>query len=341
MDQTHTWAKELQDHRARMVAFAENPLLLESVPVQQNEGQELLGSKLTAKFDQYRAELLKQMPLPSINDADSRQAIELARVITESEKEPEESEEPEEPEEEEEDGEIVEEEEELACGVVARVHPTLDLSRPEEKRVATPEICDRELIHITDAAKSFLFMQMKHNANWSTEISRDFQATSRSVERMFAVTKDFLERNSQTRIEILSPLAVLHDIPLSELQRIWLEHSDRDLKKKAQKALKDCPKTRDVDVLHLFKVLADASEKGRKIEEGEKLKTIGDHLVGAGLAKEGKKPTKRMMEEALGKAEVKKTQAGQRRKGSQGGGDSRGPLSVSQYPVPGQLNLCF
>ena len=242
VNQTHVWAKELGDHRARMVAFAERPNLLESVPLRQSEGQHLLESHLSAKLEEYRAEVLKQMSAASASNTDSRHAIELADVVTEAAQEPEEPEEPEV-----EDGEIVDEyeEEELACGVVVCAHPTLDLSRPDDKRVATPNLQSRVLVHIADAAKSFLFMQEKHNANWSTGASHDFQATSRAVERMFAVTKDFLERNSQTRIEVLSPLAILHDIPLRDLHKIWLEFGNLNLRRKARKALKGCPNTRD------------------------------------------------------------------------------------------------
>jgi len=238
------------------------------------------------------------MPAASASNTDSRHAI-----VTEAAQEPEEPEEPEV-----EDGEIVDEyeEEELACGVVVCAHPTLDLSRPDDKRVATPNLQSRVLVHIADAAKSFLFMQEKHNANWSTGASHDFQATSRAVERMFAVTKDFLERNSQTRIEVLSPLAILHDIPLRDLHKIWLEFGNLNLRRKARKALKGCPKTHEIDELHLLKVMEDTKEKGRKITEGEKLKLIGDHLFAVGVLEQGKRPTKRKMEEALGKDEVKR-----------------------------------
>ena len=71
-----------------------------------------------------------------------------------------------------------------------------------------------------DMACAFLFQQGKHNKDQTLSLTF-FMATSRKVERSFAIVKCFLEKNSETRICVLDALLCLHDFEISELQIIW------------------------------------------------------------------------------------------------------------------------
>ena len=102
-----------------------------------------------------------------------------------------------------EEGEIEEPEGEEVVLLQGFAPPShLDLTAPSDKRVNTPGANERLRTVASDMAKAFLFHQEKHNKAQSITLSF-FMATSRKVERSFAVVKCFLEKNSETRISIL------------------------------------------------------------------------------------------------------------------------------------------
>lgn len=97
----------------------------------------------------------------------------------------------------------------------------LDLSRPDATQVGpAPSQQQRTIIYCADSCKSFLFVQAKHQSNWVRSMGF-FLATSRSVERIFAKTKDLLERNWATRTDLLEALVSLSDLKPSLLADIW------------------------------------------------------------------------------------------------------------------------
>jgi len=97
-----------------------------------------------------------------------------------------------------EEGEIEEPEGEEVVLLQGFAPPShLDLTAPSDKRVNTPGANERLRTVASDMAKAFLFHQEKHNKAQSITLSF-FMATSRKVERSFAVVKCFLEKNSET-----------------------------------------------------------------------------------------------------------------------------------------------
>ena len=178
-----------------------------------------------------------------------------------------------------EDGEIGEEPEEEVVLLQGRVAPsTLDLKAPSDKRVPTPEMTERLTTIASDMAKSFLFHQEKHNKAQDLSLSF-FMATSRKVERSFAVVKCFLEKNSETRIFVLDALLCLHDFSVTELHSIWERFWEPSFSTRASKKLAANPTTREGDKIKLVGLLAKADEATKSQAKKKQKLTGGQQLL--------------------------------------------------------------
>ena len=176
-----------------------------------------------------------------------------------------------------EDGEIGEEQEEEMVLLQGRVTPsTIDLKAPSDKRAPTPQLSERLATVAGDMAKSFLFHQEKHNKDQSLSLTF-FMATSRKVERSFAITKLFLEKNSETRICVLDALLCLHDFSVTELHSIWQRFWEPSFSTTASKKLASNPTTREGDKIKLVGLLAKADQE-TKSQEKKRQKVAGGNV---------------------------------------------------------------
>jgi hypothetical protein len=131
----------------------------------------------------------------------------------------------------EEEEEEEEDKEELTMTTAAAALLSVDLQHPSTKRVPEPTLEEKVLLHDSDAAVAFLHKQQQHNKTWQLSTIKAMDPTSRAVERIFSVVKEFLERNSLMRVEVLNSLVVLHDLSLEQQVNVWLAHHERDTEK--------------------------------------------------------------------------------------------------------------
>ena len=228
--------------------------------------------------------------------------------------------------EEQEDGE---DEDETATTAVTTTTTTttpvavLDLRHPSKKLTAQPALQEKRLIHCGDAAKAFLFKQEAHNTSWTGSEVALMDATSRAVERIFAVTKVLMERNTQIRAHVLNCLLVPRDIDQKLLVDIWEEHKGRDIRKKARLAIKANPTTSAVDELYYHHLEEKIAAEQVKVDKKEKEKQLTDLVAKklletpaatttttetfiATLAASGKTLKRPQLVECLGKATMKR-----------------------------------
>ena len=177
---------------------------------------------------------------------------------------------------EQEEGEIDEEPEQEEVVLLHGVAPPsyrLDLTAPSSRRVATPTMPERLRTVASDMARSFLFHQEKHNKKQSLMLTF-FMATSRKVERSFAVVKCFLEKNCETRIFILDALLCLHDFEILELHTFWQKFWDPSFSTIASKKLASNPTTAAGDQAKLVWLLRKADEVTKKAQSMRKRQKI-------------------------------------------------------------------
>jgi len=182
----------------------------------------------------------------------------------------------------------------------------LDLSRPDAIQVGpAPSQQQRTIIYCADSCKSFLFVQAKHQSNWVRSMGF-FLATSRSVERIFAKTKDLLERNWATRTDLLEALVSLSDLKPSLLADIWNRYHHLGVKDLAKSALKEAAKGREIDAIYLANLLEAAKSHHLKFSERLKTDEIKQRLIPLQILPEkAKKYFKRHLEQALTEDEIK------------------------------------
>jgi len=101
-----------------------------------------------------------------------------------------------------------------------------------------------------------------------------FMATSRKVERSFAVVKCFLEKNCETRIFILDALLCLHDFDILELHTFWQKFWDPSFSTIASKKLASNPTTAAGDQAKLVWLLRKADEVTKKAQSMRKRQKI-------------------------------------------------------------------
>ena len=122
----------------------------------------------------------------------------------------------------------------------------------------TPGANERLRTVASDMTKAFLFHQEKHNKAQSITLSF-FMATSRKVERSFAVVRCFLEKNSETRISILDALLCLHDFDILELHAFWKRFWQPSFSTQSSRKLASDPKTEATDREKLKSLLKRAN----------------------------------------------------------------------------------
>jgi len=183
----------------------------------------------------------------------------------------------------------------------------LDLQRPGREKVGpTPELARRIDHHIQDAAKAFLFEQQKHRGTWRDQEIRFFLATSRAVERMFAQTKKILERNSQTRMDVIKYLVAMKDIPIQNLAKIWREYHGEEVRRRAKKEIREMAKNREGDEVYLDRLIGKVKEGNTRREKEQRKAKVEGILRGKKIIKGGEKYLKRHLEIAVGPEVVKK-----------------------------------
>ena len=187
---------------------------------------------------------------------------------------------------------------------------SLDLSRPSPNPIVqpAPSIEERTKLLIADAAKAFLFEHQKHNGKWGVSDLEQFLPTSRTAERIFSFSKEYLDRNGEIRIEVLNALLCMHDIPIPVLAQIWKRFWSQDIVSMAAKALADCPKMEEVDAHYLEKLKVRINENESNLDEKKKKEKILGILREMGIQVEGDKYLKHHLEEASGGV-TKKTKA--------------------------------
>ena len=155
--------------------------------------------------------------------------------------------------------------------VVLPERKEIDLQAPTEKQVTTPTPKEQSTILTQDIVCAFFYQQKKHNSTgWKVHPLSTFSATSRKVERVFSITKLFLDRNKDTRIEVINALICLHDFTQQELLDMWKTHRDHLTSQAAGKAIKANPTVREGDAVHWQKPLAKAMDGDKAIERKEK-----------------------------------------------------------------------
>jgi len=166
--------------------------------------------------------------------------------------------------------------------------------------ISIPTAKQRSMVMVSDAAMSFLYHQRKHGSTWrNTDSLATFTATSRHVERMFAVTKIFLARNPNLRIELINSLISLHDLSILELCQIWEAHHSEQVKIQARNVLKSNPKVSDIDTLCFQNLATKASEEEQKQISRGKKRNIEESLIEAGLINQGQRASKKLLIEYL------------------------------------------
>ena len=124
---------------------------------------------------------------------------------------------------------------------------------------------------------------------------------------MFSWAKEVLDANSQTRIAVLEPLVVLHDIPTAELVHMWARHNEtQTLSVLARSTINSCPRTAEFDSVHLEKALAEAKSNESKWNELQQIKMINDFLISQTIMQPGERVLKRQLQEGLGDERTKR-----------------------------------
>lgn len=174
------------------------------------------------------------------------------------------------------------------------------LHLPSKSNRGKPSLYQRALTLISDAALSFLAQQNKHGQSWRESPSLCFFAsTSRHVERMFAICKLHLERNSQFRIELLSALVALHDLSIAEICGIWENEYDSKTCSQAKSVLTQNPKNADIDSFYLSELLRSSQEECEKQKRVSRKRGVEAILSENGFLEEGKRATKKHLIEFL------------------------------------------
>lgn len=307
-EKTTAWLTTISEYEGQITKFAKEPALLANETLKRKD-TELLG-----KLPELTKNLLEavevQLKLPQKVNENAEEALQLANVTAGDISDDEDGDEdvPEDRPHQE------EEEEPLAISTASLATTTtskeiLDLSCPSSSQTKEPAPAEKALIHIADAAKAFLFHQEKHNRSWSGSANRerDLVATSKAVERMFSWAKEVLDANSQTRIAVLEPLVVLHDIPTAELVHMWARHNEtQTLSVLARSTINSCPRTAEFDSVHLEKALAEAKSNESKWNELQQIKMINDFLISQTIVQPGERVLKRQLQEGLGDERTKR-----------------------------------
>ena len=182
-----------------------------------------------------------------------------------------------------EDDQEEKDQEELALATATASQILVQLQHPSSHRVPEPSLQDKVLVHAADAATSFLLKQHQHNQGWSLSLVAAMDPTSRAVERIFAVVKLFLARNSQMRIEVLNSLIVLHDVPLQQQVDMWVAYHNHSIIQRARKALKDNPTFKEVDLVFYAKLMEKAEQAEEKVDDRKKERMVTEYLINKGL----------------------------------------------------------
>lgn len=284
------WRGELDSLDRRLAVLHRSPQLLSGVKITGPNSH--LLPHIIEQLEAIRSDVREQTPALADTTEDAIVRVTAIAAATEPELE---------------EGEIVEEEpEEIE---VLRGHAAPDPSfitceRPSNAVVPRPSLEEQTKTLIKDAVESVLYMQRRHHADWST--ASKIAVTSRPVERMFAVAKLKLERSTQTRVALLSPLVCLHAVPREHLVRCWRKHEHRGLRKLARQAVAANPKTADVDLAFMEKAFKQADERAQQIEKEQEDKRLTDFIGTLGVRLEKKRPRKHELEQALGQEAVKR-----------------------------------
>lgn len=183
-----------------------------------------------------------------------------------------------------------EQDQSLAATVVKNVNEIISFEKPERKKVKTPPFDQRREEYTIQFAKSFLFQQSKHNKqilNREIDLGGSIYSSSRNVERAFAISKTLLERNVNTRSEILQAILLLRDFDIEDL---W---NNLEMYSNKKRIFSQSPKKVEIDFSYWKKLQDEAHEFERKYFETLKQNDLKKYLIEAKVMEKNESITKK------------------------------------------------
>lgn len=126
---------------------------------------------------------------------------------------------------------------------------SVQLEPPKKEKEAPPELNERKVFYIYDAATSFLFHQKKHNAQYLDKLnSKTVLGNSRNVERTFSLKNLLQDQNPAYRAFVMFAIISLKNTPKTEIVEAFIKYKGKvNLKQRGKDRLKENVKAETLD----------------------------------------------------------------------------------------------